>query len=86
MKAITFVNQLTGRYDPNAKSNLDIVSFLISVQEIIQKHVRDPITKRNVGRELMALAQGQNGAGTIPEPMPDAIMDSETTIDISLKD
>jgi len=86
MKAITFVNQLTGRYDPNAKSNLDIVSFLISVQEIIQKHVRDPITKRNVGRELMALAQGQNGAGTIPEPMPAAIMESETTIDISLKD
>jgi hypothetical protein len=86
MKAITFLNQLTGRFDPNARQNLDVATFLLAIQEIIQKHVRDPITRRNMARELMALAQGQNSGTVIPEPVPDAIMSNETTIDISTKD
>ena len=86
MKAITFVNQLTGRFDPNARQQLDVASFLLAIQEIIQKHVRDPITRRNVARELMALAQGNPGHSVIPEPVPDDIMATETTIEISTKD
>jgi hypothetical protein len=86
MKAITFLNQMTGRFDPNARSHVDVVALLLAVQDIVLKHVRDPITKRNIGRELMALAQGNPSSTVIPEPMPDAIMVEETTIDISLKD
>lgn len=86
MKAITFLNQMTGRFDPNARSHVDVAALLLAVQDIVLKHVRDPITKRNIGRELMALAQGNPSSTVIPEPMPDAIMVEETTIDISLKD
>lgn len=86
MKAITFLNQLTGRFDPNRSQSVDVVSLLLAVQDIVLKHVRDPITKRNIGRELMAMAQGQHSSTVIPEPMPDAIMAEETTIDISTKD
>ena len=86
MKAITFLNQLTGRFDPNRSQAVDVVALLLAVQDIVLKHVRDPITKRNIGRELMAMAQGQSSATVIPEPMPDAILVEETTIDISLKD
>lgn len=83
MRAIQFINQMTGRYDPNAKNQIDVASLLLAVQDIVLKHVRDPITKRNIGRELIALSQGQNSATVIAEPMPDDIMAEETTLDIS---
>lgn len=86
MKAITFVNQMTGRFDPNRSQAVDVVALLLAVQDIVLKHVRDPITKRNIGRELMAMAQGQHSASVIPEPMPDDIMANETTIEITPKD
>ncbi len=86
MKAITFVNQMTGRFDPNARQSVDVVALLLAVQDIVLKHVRDPITKRNIARELMAMAQGQHSSTVIPEPMPDAIMSNETTIEITTKD
>ncbi len=86
MKAITYVNQMTGRFDPNARQSIDIVALLLAVQDIVLKHVRDPITKRNIARELMAMAQGQHSSTVIPEPMPDAIMAEETTIEITTKD
>lgn len=83
MKAITFLNQLTGRFDPNAKGQLDVAGLLLMVQDIVLRHVRDPITKRNIGRELMALAQGNSPATVIPEPVSDGILASETVIDIT---
>jgi hypothetical protein len=86
MKAITFVNQLTGRFDANAKSQVDVSALLIAMQYIIQKHVRDPITRRNIARELISLAQGNSSSTVIPEPMPDAIMSEETTVEINTKD
>jgi hypothetical protein len=86
MRAITFVNQLTGRFDSNAKSQVDVAALLLAMQEIIQKHVRDPITRRNIARELISLAQGNSGSTVIPEPMPDAIMAEETTVEINTKD
>lgn len=83
MKAITFLNQMTGRFDPNAKQQLDVVGLLMQVQDIVLRNVRDPITKRNIGRELMALAQGNSPASVIPEPQSDAILVDETIIDIT---
>jgi hypothetical protein len=68
MKAITFVNQLTGRFDPNAKQNLDLPAILMQIQDIILRHVREPEIKRNIARELIALAQGQSPLSVVPEP------------------
>lgn len=68
MKAITFINQMTGRFDPNAKQNLDVPALLMQVQDLILRYVPDPIAKRNIARELIALAQGQSQYGVIPEP------------------
>ncbi len=83
MKAIQFVNQLTGRFDPNARQQLDVPALLMSVQDIVLRHVRDPITKRNIARELVALASGNSFASVIPEPVPDDILVSETVIDVT---
>lgn len=82
MKAITFVNQLTGRFDPNARQQLDVPSLLLQVQDIVLRHVLDPVVKRNIARELIALASGQSHLGVVSEPVSSGSieLDSETTI------
>lgn len=83
MKAITFLNQLTGRFDANAKANLDVPALLMQVQDIILRHVLDPAVKRNIARELIALASGQSQFAALPEPASNSVeLDAETiTID-----
>lgn len=79
MKAITFLNQLTGRFDPNAKANLDVPALLMQVQDIVLRHVLDPAAKRNIARELIALANGQSQYAALPEPVSPSIeLDAET--------
>jgi len=85
MKAITFVNQLTGRFDPNARQNLDVPALMMNIQDIVLRNVRDPIIKRNIARELIALAQGHSPLSAIPEPTDDSI-ESETVIEIVPKE
>jgi hypothetical protein len=81
MKAITFINQMTGRFDPNAKQNLDVPALLMQVQDIILRHVLDPAVKRNIARELIALASGQSHFSALPEPAANVVeLDAETTI------
>lgn len=81
MKAITFLNQLTGRFDPNAKANLDVPALLMQIQDIIIRHVLDPVVKRNIARELIALASGQSHLSALPEPAKNSVeLDAETTI------
>lgn len=73
MKAITFLNQLTGRFDANKQNSIDIVSVMMKVQDVILRHVRDPEVKRNMARELIAIANGQSPLAAIPEPISDTI-------------
>lgn len=81
MKAITFVNQLTGRFDPNARQSLDVPALMMQIQDIVLRNVRDPITKRNIARELVALAQGHSPLTAVKEPNDD-IMEAETVIEV----
>ena len=85
MKAITFINQLTGRFDPNARQSLDVPALMMQIQDIVLRNVRDPIAKRNIARELIALAQGHSPLTSIPEPNSDTI-DDETVIEIQPKE
>ena len=85
MKAITFINQLTGRFDPNARQSLDVPALMMQIQDIVLRNVRDPIVKRNIARELVALAQGHSPLTSIPEPNSDTI-DVETAIEIRPKE
>lgn len=85
MKAITFVNQLTGRFDPNARQSLDVPALMMQIQDIVLRNVRDPIAKRNIARELIALAQGHSPLTAVREPNSD-IMDAETVIEITPKE
>jgi hypothetical protein len=85
MKAITFINQLTGRFDPNARQSLDVPSLMMQIQDIVLRNVRDPIAKRNIARELIALAQGHSPLTAVKEPNSD-IMEAETVIEITPKE
>jgi hypothetical protein len=79
MKAITFLNQLTGRFDPNKAGSIDIVSVMMQVQDVILRHVRDPEVKRNIARELIAIANGQSPHAALPEPVS-ATIETEAEI------
>jgi hypothetical protein len=81
MKAITFLNQLTGRFDANAKASLDVPALLMQVQDIILRHVLDPAVKRNIARELIALASGSSHFGAVAEPVSDSIAIETTRVD-----
>jgi hypothetical protein len=85
MKAIAFINQLTGRFDPNARQSLDVPSLMMQIQDIVLRNVRDPIAKRNIARELIALAQGHSPLTAVKEPNSD-IMEAETVIEITPKE
>lgn len=85
MKAITFVNQLTGRFDPNARQSLDVPSLMMQIQDIVLRNVRDPIAKRNIARELIALAQGHSPLTAVREPNSDTI-ETETVVEITPKE
>lgn len=80
MKAITFLNQLTGRFDPNKANSIDIVSVMMQVQDVILRHVRDPEVKRNIARELIAIANGQSPHAALPEPVSATIEVEADTI------
>jgi len=82
MKAITFINQLTGRFDPNARQSLDVPALMMQIQDIVLRNVRDPIVKRNIARELVALAQGHSPLSAIPEPTDDNIEGETVTIEV----
>jgi hypothetical protein len=74
MKAITFLNQLTGRFDASKQNSIDIVSVMMKVQDVILRHVRDPEVKRNIARELIAIANGQSPLAALPEPVSDTMI------------
>jgi hypothetical protein len=82
MKAIQFLNQLTGRFDPNAKAQLDLPAIMLQIQDIVLRHVLDPAAKRNIARELIALASGQSHFAALPEPASTSIEVEATTITI----
>lgn len=82
MKAITFLNQLTGRFDPNARQNIDLPAILMQVQDIILRHIREPEVRRNIARELIALASGGSHLSALPEPVHDTIDLGETATEI----
>ena len=73
MKAITFLNQLTGRFDPNRQGAIDVASIMMQVQDVILRHVRETEIKRNIARELIAIANGQSPTAALPEPVSDTI-------------
>lgn len=54
--AIKYFNELTGRFVPNAKSNVDVRLILVRVMEAIQKHVSSPAEQEAIANELLALA------------------------------
>ena len=85
MKAITFINQLTGRFDPNARQSLDVPALMMQIQDIVLRNVRDPIAKRNIARELIALAQGHSPLTAVHEPNDDSI-ETETVIELTPKE
>jgi hypothetical protein len=56
VSAIKFYYEITGKWDPNAKQQMDVMQVLAQVVEIITKYVTDPVTLDRIGSEMQMLA------------------------------
>lgn len=66
VNAIKYFNELTGRYVQSKDSNLDVMSVLMRVVEIVQKHVKDPVALAAIGNELINLSDDLKGGTRKP--------------------
>lgn len=69
LNAIKYSFEVSGRHDPAANArrqgNIDVMVVLSRMQEIIQRHVKDPETVLAIAEDFRLLAEGADiGAGT----------------------
>jgi hypothetical protein len=59
VNAIKYFNEITGRFTPaSAQPQINVGEMLMSVLEILQRHIKDPEVLSGVGEDLMALGAG----------------------------
>ena len=66
ISAIKFFYELTGRYNPKEQTQIDTMSVLMKVVEIISKHVTDPDTLTAIAGEMSLLTAVAGGNSVIP--------------------
>jgi hypothetical protein len=56
MRAIEYVNAMTGRYDPRAQSEVNVGAIMVRLVEVIQRHIKDPEIIRAIAAEFTEVA------------------------------
>ena len=69
VRAIDYINALTGRFDRSASSTkeapFDIKAFIVRVMESIQKNVKDPNVIEAIATDLLILANAEGFASRV---------------------
>ena len=52
MQAITYYNQLTGRFTPGAEQQMNVAAIMVRIVEAVQRHVKDPEVIRAIAAEF----------------------------------
>lgn len=60
--AIKFYYELTGRYNPNAKDNVNVASVLSMIVEVLQRHITDPSLLKAIAEDISLIAGGINAS------------------------
>lgn len=71
IKHIEYYNEMMGRYDRTLKGQVNVALLFQRLFDIIQRHVTDPVTLRNIGEELQQLVEGTSRPPV--EALPKAI-------------
>lgn len=58
LPSIKYVNELTGRWDPDAKQAINVREMLMGVIDILNNSIKDPELLREIGGKLAALSGG----------------------------
>lgn len=61
--SVKYMNEMTGRYNPEADNNVNIRALLMGMIEILQKYIQDPIVLHGIATEMMNAAAVQGNAG-----------------------
>lgn len=77
VNAIKYFNEITGRFTPaSAQPQINIGEMLMSVLEILQRHIKDPEVLSGVGEDLMALGAGlSNGTRQMAPVRPTRVIE-----------
>lgn len=59
--SVKYMNELTGRYNPEADNAVNIRALLQTMIEILQRYIKDPITLHGIATEMMNAASIQGG-------------------------
>src|SRR5690349_8517787 len=51
--SVKYYNELTGRYNPEADNNVNVRALLMTMIEILQKYIADPIVLHGIATEMM---------------------------------
>lgn len=70
ISAIKYLNEITGRYNPNATDKVDVNSIVMLVVEVIQRHVTDPNTLRLLSDDILLILGGAQAASTQQAAVP----------------
>lgn len=67
--AIKMHNEITGRYNPDREDQINVRVLLHTFIEVIQKHVKDPLTLHNIATELSSIASRESYTPTLVDSM-----------------
>lgn len=70
-RALQLFFEMRGIYNPKMQVDINVNVLLVSVVEVISRHIRDPQVLQAIATDLEALEVGQAGGRAIPAPIID---------------
>lgn len=68
-RAIQLFFEMRGIYNPKMQIDINVNALLVSIVEVVSRHVRDPQTLQAIANDLESLNVGQAGGRSIPAPI-----------------
>lgn len=76
IRAIDYMNQLTGRFTPSLRVQVDSTSMVMQILDVISRNVTDAGQRRAIADELIKIAAGANeisASSSVPNPLPSSV-------------
>jgi hypothetical protein len=65
MRAIEYLHQITGRFDPQREANMNMNAILLSIIEVLTRRITDPVLLAVIGEDLENIISGPRPSNVI---------------------
>lgn len=59
MRAVEFLYQITGRFDPQREANMNMQAIVLGILEILTRRITDPIVLEAISEDMASLVSGK---------------------------